>query len=169
MPLLEVDQLVVRFDTADGEVEAVNGISFALEPSEVLAIVGESGSGKSQTVLSIMGLLAANGRCSGSVRYRNEEILNLPADQLNRVRGDRISMIFQDPMTSLNPYLTVARQMVEVLVLHKGMSEDDARRTALEMLDAVRHADLDITSTTVGSWVVAAWCWKAYHSEMYEG
>jgi oligopeptide transport system ATP-binding protein len=141
MPLLEVDQLVVRFDTPDGDVEAVNGISFTLEPSEVLAIVGESGSGKSQTVLSIMGLLAANGRCSGSVRYRGEEILNLPTARLNRFRGDRISMIFQDPMTSLNPYLTVARQMVEVLVLHKGMSESAARRTALEMLDAVHIPD----------------------------
>ncbi len=141
MALLEVDQLVVRFDTPDGEVEAVNGISFALEPSEVLAIVGESGSGKSQTVLSIMGLLASNGRCSGSVRYRGEEILNLPPAQLNQVRGDRIAMIFQDPMTSLNPYLTIARQMAEVLVLHKGMSEADARRAALEMLDAVHIPD----------------------------
>jgi oligopeptide transport system ATP-binding protein len=141
MPLLDVDQLVVRFDTPDGEVEAVNGISFTLEPSEVLAIVGESGSGKSQTVLSIMGLLAANGRSSGSVRYRGEEILNLPTPRLNQFRGDRISMIFQDPMTSLNPYLTVARQMVEVLVLHKDMSEADARRTALEMLDAVHIPD----------------------------
>jgi len=141
MALLEVDQLVVRFDTPDGEVEAVNGISFALEPSEVLAIVGESGSGKSQTVLSIMGLLASNGRCSGSVRYRDEEILNLPPAQLNQVRGDRIAMIFQDPMTSLNPYLTIARQMAEVLVLHKGMSEADARRAALEMLDAVHIPD----------------------------
>jgi len=141
MPLLEVDQLVVRFDTPDGAVEAVNGISFSLEPSEVLAIVGESGSGKSQSVLSIMGLLAANGRCSGSVRYRDEEILNLPTAQLNQFRGDRISMIFQDPMTSLNPYLTIAKQMVEVLVLHKGMSEAEARRTALEMLDAVHIPD----------------------------
>jgi len=141
MALLEVDQLVVRFDTPDGEVEAVNGISFELEPSEVLAIVGESGSGKSQTVLSIMGLLASNGRCSGSVRYRGEEILNLPPAQLNQVRGDRIAMIFQDPMTSLNPYLTIARQMAEVLVLHKGMSEADARRAALEMLDAVHIPD----------------------------
>jgi oligopeptide transport system ATP-binding protein len=141
MALLEVDQLVVRFDTPDGEVEAVNSISFALEPSEVLAIVGESGSGKSQTVLSIMGLLASNGRCSGSVRYRGEEILNLPPAQLNQVRGDRIAMIFQDPMTSLNPYLTIARQMAEVLVLHKGMSEADARRAALEMLDAVHIPD----------------------------
>ncbi|MGB5622737.1 MAG: oligopeptide/dipeptide ABC transporter ATP-binding protein [Gammaproteobacteria bacterium] len=141
MPLLEVDQLVVRFDTPDGEVEAVNGISFSLEPSEVLAIVGESGSGKSQSMLAIMGLLAANGRCSGSVRYRSEEILNLPTAQLNEFRGDRISMIFQDPMTSLNPYLTIAKQMVEVLVLHKGMSEAEARRTALEMLDAVHIPD----------------------------
>ena len=141
MALLEVDQLVVRFDTPDGEVEAVNGINFTLEPSEVLAIVGESGSGKSQTVLSIMGLLASNGRCSGSVRYQGEEILNLPPAQLNQVRGDRISMIFQDPMTSLNPYLTIARQMAEVLVLHKGMSEQDARRAALEMLDAVHIPD----------------------------
>ncbi len=141
MPLLEVDQLVVRFDTPDGEVEAVNGISFSLEPSEVLAIVGESGSGKSQSMLAIMGLLAANGRCSGSVRYRSEEILNLPTAQLNEFRGDRISMIFQDPMTSLNPYLTIAKQMMEVLVLHKGMSEAEARRTALEMLDAVHIPD----------------------------
>ena len=141
MPLLEVDRLMVRFDTPDGEVEAVNGISFSLERSEVLAIVGESGSGKSQTVLSIMGLLAANGRCSGSVRYRGEEILNLPADQLNRYRGDRISMIFQQPQSSLNPVFTLGDQLAEVFHIHRDIEKKEAWDRSVELLRLVGIPD----------------------------
>jgi len=141
MALLEVRDLVTEFATLDGQVAAVNGLSFDLAAGETLGIVGESGSGKSQLVLSVMGLLAANGRARGSVRFKGEEILGLPAKRLNRIRGNRISMIFQDPMTCLNGYLTIAKQMTEVLVLHKGMDQATARRRAIQMLDAVHISD----------------------------
>jgi oligopeptide transport system ATP-binding protein len=137
-PALAVDTLETTFDTPDGTVKAVNKVSFQVRPGESLGVVGESGSGKSQIFMSVMGLLAANGRATGSVRFHGEEILNLPASALNRIRGERMSMIFQDPMTSLNPYLTVHRQLTEVLVTHKGMSERDARKAAIAMLDRVQ-------------------------------
>jgi len=121
--LLAVDGLETVFATPDGAVRAVNSVSFTVDSGGALGIVGESGSGKSQIFMSIMGLLAANGRATGSVRFRGQEILNLPPERLNRIRGEKIAMIFQDPMTSLNPYLTVRRQMTEVLVTHKGLSE----------------------------------------------
>ncbi len=137
-PALAVDTLETTFDTPDGAVKAVNKVSFQVRPGESLGVVGESGSGKSQIFMSVMGLLAANGRATGSVRFHGEEILNLPASELNRIRGERMSMIFQDPMTSLNPYLTVHRQLTEVLVTHNGMSERDARKAAVAMLDRVQ-------------------------------
>ena len=139
--ILKVSDLNVKFETGDGYVKAVNNLNFSLEKSEVLGIVGESGSGKSQTVLSIMGLLADNGEASGSVLYRGQEILNMPKNKLNQIRGEKISMIFQDPMTSLNPYISIAKQMAEVLILHKGMSFADARQEAINMLDAVKIPD----------------------------
>jgi oligopeptide transport system ATP-binding protein len=140
-PLLAVEGLETVFATPDGEVRAVNGVGFAIAGGEALGIVGESGSGKSQVFMSIMGLLAANGRATGSVRFRGQEILNLPPERLNRIRGEKIAMIFQDPMTSLNPYLTVRRQMTEVLVTHKGMSEAAATEAAIAMLDRVQIPD----------------------------
>jgi oligopeptide transport system ATP-binding protein len=100
-------------------------------------VVGESGSGKTQLFLSIMGLLAKNGSCAGSARFRGQQLLGLPARQLNGIRGVRLAMIFQDPMTSLNPYLRISRQMTEVLVEHKGMSEQDARTRSIALLDQV--------------------------------
>ena len=109
--LIEVEDLSVKFATPDGEVTAVNGLSFALERGQTFGIVGESGSGKSQSMLALMGLLAINGRASGRALFNGEDLLSLPAQQLNRIRGNRVAMIFQDPMTSLNPYLTVERQM----------------------------------------------------------
>src|SRR5512133_2092100 len=138
MSLIEVDNLGVQFQTPDGEVTAVNGISFTLERGQTLGIVGESGSGKSQTVLAMMGLLATNGRASGQARFNGQDLLSLPPKILNTIRGNRVAMIFQDPMTSLNPYLTVERQMTEVLELHKGMTRAQARVRAVQALDAVK-------------------------------
>ena len=138
MNVLEVKDLAVSFDTQDGTVYAVNGLNFALKKGQTLGIVGESGSGKSQTVLSIMGLLARNGRATGQALYRGDNLLTMPTTRLNKVRGDRLAMIFQDPMTSLNPYLTLERQMTEVLQFHKGVDRKAARATCVRMLDAVR-------------------------------
>lgn len=138
MSLLQVKNLGVQFKTNDGLVYAVNGVNFELDRGQTLGIVGESGSGKSQTVLATMGLLAKNGRTTGQALYEGQDLLAMSPKQLNKIRGDRISMIFQDPMTALNPYLTVERQMTEVLELHKGMSRKDARKRAVELLDAVK-------------------------------
>ncbi|OWY05835.1 ABC transporter ATP-binding protein [Thioclava sp. JM3] len=141
MPLLEVNDLNVRFATQEGEVHAVNGVSFALERGEALGIVGESGSGKSQLSFSILGLLAANGKASGSVKFDGREILNLPEPELNKLRSDRISMVFQDPMTALNPYMRISDQMAEVLMLHKGLGKRAAVAEAAHMLELVKIPD----------------------------
>ena len=138
MALLEVTNLSVQFETPDGPVTAVNGLSFELERGQTVGIVGESGSGKSQTVLAMMGLLASNGHASGSARFDGQDLLSLSPKALNAIRGNRVAMIFQDPMTSLNPYLTVERQMTEVLELHKGMTRAQARVRAVQALDAVK-------------------------------
>ena len=138
MSLLEVEDLDVRFDTPDGEVCAVNEVSFSIEPGETLGIVGESGSGKSQVFFAVMGLLATNGRARGSVRFRDTELLGLAPARLNTIRGVQVSMIFQDPMTSLNPYLRISKQMTEVLVHHQRKSEREARRIAIELLERVQ-------------------------------
>jgi oligopeptide/dipeptide ABC transporter ATP-binding protein len=141
--LLEVDKLNVRFATPDGEVHAVRDLSFALEAGETLGLVGESGSGKSQSVMSLLGLLAANGRASGSARFLGRDLLTLSPDELRRVRGREIGMIFQDPMTSLNPYLTIAAQMMQVVRAHEAVSRRAARARCLEMLEAVAIPEAD--------------------------
>ena len=140
-PVLEVKDLSVQFRTNDGPVYAVNHIDFELGRGQTLGIVGESGSGKSQTMLAMMGLLARNGTATGQVLHHGRNLLGLPAAELNAVRGDRIAMIFQDPMTSLNPYLSIERQMTEVLELHRGLGRREARVRAIAALDAVKIPD----------------------------
>lgn len=137
MALLDVTHLMTRFSTHDGEVCAVNDISFSIDEGECLGVVGESGSGKTQVFLSIMGLLAKNGQTQGSAIFMGKEILGLSPNALNHIRGVNLSMIFQDPMTSLNPYLRISKQMNEVLMEHKGMGEEDATRRSIELLDMV--------------------------------
>ncbi|WP_413868768.1 oligopeptide/dipeptide ABC transporter ATP-binding protein [Albidovulum sp.] len=141
MALLEIRDLSVRFDTPDGTVNAVNGVSLTLDRGETLGIVGESGSGKSQLAFAVMGLLAKNGRAAGSVRFEGKEILNAPASVINPIRANKIAMVFQDPMTSLNPYMRVCDQMAEVLVHHRGMSKAEAVAESVRMLDAVKIPD----------------------------
>ena len=140
-PLLDVDGLCVRFATPEGEVAAVSDLSFTLAAGGTLGIVGESGSGKSQTAFALMGLLAKNGRASGAVRFEGIDLLSLTEAELNRRRGAQIAMIYQDPMTSLNPYLTVGDQLTEVLRFHKGMDRNAAVAESVRMLDAVKIAD----------------------------
>jgi len=141
MALLEVRDLDVRFATPDGEVHAVKRLSFDLERGETLGIVGESGSGKSQSMLALLGLLADNGRATGSAKLRGRELLGLPERELRQIRGRTISMIFQDPMTSLNPYRTVGEQMIDVLRAHERVSMAAARARCTELLEAVRIPD----------------------------
>jgi oligopeptide transport system ATP-binding protein len=140
-PLLEVSDLEVRFDTPEGVVKAVNGMSFQLTEGETLAIVGESGSGKSQLVMAIMGLLAENGSASGRAEFHGRDLMQMTPKELNGIRGRHIAMIFQDPMTSLNPFLTIEKQMIEVVMHHQRLSRDEARAHAIEMLRAVRIPD----------------------------
>jgi oligopeptide transport system ATP-binding protein len=140
-PLLEVKGLNVGFDTPEGEVHAVNHLDFSIEAGDALAIVGESGSGKTQTVMAIMGLLAENGHAEGQALFKGSDLMRMGAAELNEHRGREIAMIFQDPMTSLNPYLRIDRQMVEVLMHHQGMGKVEARAQAVEMLRAVRIPD----------------------------
>ena len=139
--LLDINDLKVTFTTGDGDVNAVNGISYGIDAGETLAIVGESGSGKSQSAFAAMGLLAKNGRASGSVKFDGKELLTLSERDMNKVRSAQISMIFQDPMTSLNPYIRISDQMAEVLTLHKGMTKTEAIKESVRMLDAVRIPD----------------------------
>ncbi len=140
-PILAVRDLKVKFRVDAGTVAAVNEVSFDLRPGETVGIVGESGSGKSQILLAIMGLLAKNGGAEGSVKLRGKEILGLKDNDLDELRGSAMSMIFQDPMTSLNPFLKISTQLTEVLVKHRGMAKAEALRLATEMLDQVRIPD----------------------------
>ncbi|MGO2232926.1 oligopeptide ABC transporter ATP-binding protein OppD [Marinomonas sp. UCMA 3892] len=136
--LLEVNNLRVNFRTPDGLVTAVNDLNFTLAQGETLGIVGESGSGKSQTAFALMGLLAGNGIIEGEARFNEQNILTLNEKAMNRIRSKEIAMIFQDPMTSLNPYMKVGKQLMEVLMLHKGMSKAEAFEASVKMLDAVK-------------------------------
>ena len=139
--MLEVNDLSVSFATGDGTVNAVNGVSFALQPGETLGIVGESGSGKSQLAFALLGLLAKNGTARGSAKFNGTELIGAPLEVLNAVRSNQIAMVFQDPMTSLNPYMRVSDQMMEGLIHHKGLSKADALAECVRMLDAVKIPD----------------------------
>jgi oligopeptide transport system ATP-binding protein len=141
MNLLEINNLNISFDTNDGVVKAVNDVSFNLGKNESLAIVGESGSGKTQLVFSILDLLAKNAKVSGSIKYESNEILDLSEYEMNRIRSEKISIIFQDPMTSLNPYMRIRDQLNEVLIHHKGYKVKEATAESVRMLDAVKIPD----------------------------
>lgn len=136
--VLECRGLTVKFAADAGEVCAVNGIDLLLRRGECLGVVGESGSGKSQGFLAVMGLLAENGRASGSVKLNGREILNAPRSMLDTIRGDEMAIIFQDPMSSLTPFLRIGDQMSEGLIRHRGVSAAEARERVLEVLEIVR-------------------------------
>jgi oligopeptide transport system ATP-binding protein len=139
--MLDVNNLSVSFATNDGTVNAVNGVSFALRRGETLGIVGESGSGKSQLAFALLGLLAKNGTARGSAKFNGTELISAPLSVLNTIRSNHIAMVFQDPMTSLNPYMRVSDQMMESLIHHKGMSRAQALAECVRMLDAVKIPD----------------------------
>jgi oligopeptide transport system ATP-binding protein len=135
--VLKVEKLDVTFELHKSEVKAVSDLNFALKAGETLAVVGESGSGKSQAFLAIMGLLARNGRASGRAMLGDINLVGMPHRQLDEYRGRDIAMIFQDPMTSLNPSLKVRTQLAEVLVRHQQFDQQKAERSAIEMLERV--------------------------------
>jgi peptide/nickel transport system ATP-binding protein len=139
--LLEVDNLSVLLHTQRGPAYAVRNVSFSLERGDTLGIVGESGCGKSITVMAIMGLLPESAKVTGSIRFEGEELTTRTDKQMGAIRGDRIGMIFQEPMTALNPVHTVGRQVAEPLRLHRGMSASEARKKAIELLDRVGIPD----------------------------
>ena len=141
MPLLEVDDLVVRFSTPAGDVPAVDGVSMAVDAGECVAIVGESGSGKSQTLLACVGMLAANGSATGAVRFRGQDLFGAGERRLEEVRGTGIGFVFQDALGSLTPHLTIGDQLVEAARVRPGVGGAAARAEALRMLDRVHVPD----------------------------
>jgi len=142
-PLLAIEDLAVEFSGRNGRVRAVDGVSFEIAAGETVAIVGESGCGKSVTALSILSLLPprTSRRVSGRIRFRGQDLATLPASALRSVRGGAVSMIFQEPMTSLNPVLTVGEQIVETVRAHDAVSRGEARERALAMLERVQISE----------------------------
>ena len=137
-PLLDVSDLHVKFKTDDGIVRAVDGVSFSIMPGETLGVVGESGSGKSVSSLAIMGLVnRKQADVTGSITFKGQDLLTLPNDEMRDIRGKQISMIFQDPMTSLHPYYRVGDQISESILEHEDVSKKDAGKRAVEMLGLV--------------------------------
>ena len=137
-PLLEVTDLRVTFDTDDGPVRAVDGVSFTVMPGETLGVVGESGSGKSVSSLAVLGLLnRKQADVTGSIVFKGQDLLSLPNDEMRTIRGKQISMIFQDPMTSLHPFYRVGDQIAEAIIEHEKISKDAAHKRAVEMLGTV--------------------------------
>ena len=141
MALLQIKELYVDFKTNEGDVHAVTDLNFSIEAGDALAIVGESGSGKTQSMMAVMNLLAENGKARGKALFKGEDLLQMNMADLNKHRGKEIAMIFQDPMTSLNPYLRIEKQMIEVVMHHQGLTRTEARAHAIEMLRAVRIPD----------------------------
>jgi peptide/nickel transport system ATP-binding protein len=138
MALLEIADLQVRFASEEGELNAVNGLSFSVEPGETLAIVGESGSGKSVTAMSVLRLLKSPpARITGRALFKDRDLFALPEPEMRRIRGNKISMIFQEPMSSLNPVMAVGAQIAESIRLHQGVSRGQARARALDLLSRV--------------------------------
>ncbi len=142
-PVLDIRNLKVTFATQDGDVLAVKDADFHVNAGETIAIVGESGSGKSQSMMAAMGLLSRNGKATGQVFYRGQNILGLPKAALNQVRGRKITMIFQEPMTSLDPLYTIGNQLIEPILHHQGLSQSAAREKALAMLKLVKIPDAE--------------------------
>jgi peptide/nickel transport system ATP-binding protein len=141
VPLLEVKDLSVQLQTHRGPAFAVRDVGFTLERGQTLGLIGESGCGKSITVMALMGLLPENARVTGSIRFEGEELVGKTDAQMCELRGDRMAMIFQEPMTALNPVHSVGRQVAEPLRLHRGLSAADARKEALRLLDRVGIPD----------------------------
>jgi peptide/nickel transport system ATP-binding protein len=141
MPLLEVQDLRIRLQTQRGPADAVRGIGFSLERGQTLGLVGESGCGKSITVQALMGLLPPTAQVTGSIRFEGQELVGLPEKGYRQLRGDRMGMIFQEPMTALNPVHTIGRQVAEPLRLHRGLSAREARAEALALLERVGIPD----------------------------
>ena len=138
MPLLEVQDLRVTLTTSRGAAEALRGVSFSMQPGDSLGLIGESGCGKSLTALAVMGLLPDGARVTGSIRFEDRELSTLDEAALCRLRGARIGMVFQEPMTALNPLHTVGRQIAEPLRLHRGLSATAARAEALRLMERVQ-------------------------------
>jgi oligopeptide/dipeptide ABC transporter ATP-binding protein len=136
-PVLSVRDLSVSFPTEDGLVQAVRGISFDIAEHELMGIVGESGSGKSVTFLAVMGLLPKRAQITGSIKIAGEEILGRPDKEIRRIRGKKVAMIFQDPLTALNPVHRVGAQIVEMIQAHQEIDDDEAHKRAVELLDLV--------------------------------
>jgi oligopeptide/dipeptide ABC transporter ATP-binding protein len=139
--IFEIRNFDVRFATPDGEVHAVRNLNLNIKAGECVGVVGESGSGKSQLFLGAIGLLSQNGRATGNVLYRGEEILDAPQKALNKLRGSKITMIFQDPLTSLTPHMRVGEQIIEGIRIHQRLPRDEAEKRALEVLELVRIAE----------------------------
>lgn len=138
-PLLEIRDLKTYFKTDEGVVRAVDGVSYHVMPGESVGVVGESGSGKSVTQITIIGLIPEPPGFvpGGEILFKGQDLLKLPKEELRKIRGNRISMIWQDPMTSLNPFLKVSRQLIEPLQVHQGLGKEDARAKAIKMLERV--------------------------------